>query len=95
MTTADMTLEMLGQTAAETCARAAARMLWTLNYQPSDWAKATEIIRQATKDALAEGLEDAREAFDAHMPAAAEATFLASLRVAGTKAGKRICEQRV
>lgn len=55
-----------------------------------DYTRATTILKEELRDALPQALADAKEAIEARMPEAASATFAASMRLAGIRAGERI-----
>ncbi len=87
-----MTIERLGTVAAEVAMKAA------VAYVHSEQVVVTEAIitdllealRVTVKEAVGPALDDAREAFEAGMPQVAEATFVASMRIAGIKAAKLV-----
>jgi len=81
----------LGTIAAQTAMRAAAEW-WNRNVSSVSASDAADrlvpAIRRHTKDALTQALADAKEALDAGMGSAAQATFLATMRLAGINAAR-------
>jgi len=79
--------DRLGGVAAEAAMRSAAEYLLhhDLTAEPSALCAC---LRSWIKIKLDEALRDAKQALEAHMPGAAEATFLASMRLAGIEAAK-------
>ena len=85
-------VESLGTIAAAVACRAAiewCRVHGQLGNVDID--QLTEAVRFHARMALPDALEDAREALDAHMGAAAEQTFRASMALAGIAAAREAC----
>jgi hypothetical protein len=80
-------LDRLAHTAAQIAMQAAADYIRAHNLTP-DLDRLVEALRRAVKLRLFEAMDDARAALDAHMDALAEATFAASMRLAGIEAAK-------
>lgn len=81
------TPEQLGTSAANTAARAAITYLNEHNLEVESGALAA-CLNSWIKIKLPEALHDAKEAIDAHMYAAAETTFRATMALAGIEAAK-------
>lgn len=86
----NQTCESLGTVAAEVAMRSAAAYLQQHNAdtQAINYSRLTEILRRATRAALSQALEDAREAFACRMDTIGVWTFQASFVIAGTTAAK-------
>jgi len=59
------------------------------NIDTDDIDRACELLRSNMRTGLGTALADAKEALDANMPQAAEATFAASMRLIGISAAKQ------
>lgn len=86
----------LGDLAAKALMQAAVDW-WQAHVQGTslETAAATMVLhlRVRGKTALGEGLADAKEAFDAGLGQVAEATFLATIRLAGIQAAKDTAQE--
>jgi hypothetical protein len=84
-------IDALGRIGAEVAMVAAADVLRAAGRREDGIAeRVCERLRIVMPDAIAEGLRDAKEALDANMAQVAEATFLATLRLAAIKATKEV-----
>ena len=81
-------IDNLGTIAAEVAMRAAAEYVRANNLKVVDYQAATECLRSCIKNRLASALDDAKAALDVGMGQAAEATFRASMALAGIEATK-------
>ena len=84
-------IDSLGTIAAEVAMKAAADYM-RVNRIASTEANITAVVdalRVTCKEAVGPALDDAKAAIDAGMPDVAQATFLASIRLAGIAAVKR------
>lgn len=84
------TIDRLGTMAAEAAMRAAAEYIRGRRVPITDElvGKLTEILRAGLRAGLDDAMADAREAIDAGMGHAADATFMASMRLIGIRAAK-------
>ncbi len=86
----DAQINQFASQAADTAMRAAADYVRRNGLTVTDYDQATAALRQVVKARLGQALDDARDALDAHMGAAiAQATFDASMRLAGIEAAKQ------
>lgn len=95
-------IERLGTKAADLAAFACFDWLlangWTRTEMRERVAEISGAVRSTAPKAALAALDDAREALDCRMPEAAEATFRASMRLAGIEAAKLVhahCRTRV
>lgn len=87
-----MNTDRLGTVAANATMTGAAEYIRSKNLSSSqvDLDRLTDECRKAAKAALGQALADAKEALECGMGAAAEATFLASMKLAGIQAAKAV-----
>lgn len=86
----DAALDALARVTATASLRGAASYLQLNNVDVTDFAAASQVIREETEARLDEALRDAKAALEIGMVQVAEATFRASMLEAGIAAGKRI-----
>ena len=82
------TIESLGTVAADVAMRAAAEYVRTNNLKVLDYDAATACLKSYCKTYLPQALKDAKAAFDCGMNQVAEATFKATMALAGIEAAK-------
>ena len=80
------TLESLAKYSSDVAMHAAVDALRARKITAPDYERVTVAIKSRIVDALSEALADAREAIKAGMSKAAEATWIASFRLAGINA---------
>lgn len=85
-----MSIDRLGTIGAEVAMKAAADYMRAKGIVWTDAVitAVTDALRVTCKAAVGPALDDAKAAFEAGMPDAAQATFLASMRLAGIEAVK-------
>jgi hypothetical protein len=91
------TLDTLATTAAEIAMRGFADYIAdciSQGFEVVDYEAACEILKRHVKERLPEALDDAKEAFDAHMDTIGCETFAASLRRAGIDAAKEFTQEK-
>jgi hypothetical protein len=81
-------IDTLGQKAAEAAMRGAATYIRTNKLENLDLERITQLIRIRAKAALPEALRDAKDALDINQGQMAQATFMASMTLAGINAVK-------
>jgi hypothetical protein len=83
-------IDSLGAAAAEIAMRAAADYITRKGLKVTDYVALTNALKRHAKAALHEAIKDAKEALDAGMGSAAEATFRLSMAKAGIDAAKEV-----
>lgn len=81
-------VDRLGTIAADVAMRAAAEYIRINNLKVLDYDAATECLRSYCKSRLPMALKDAKDALDCGMGQVAEATFKATMAMAGIEAAK-------
>ena len=87
--------EELGSVAANITMNASADYIHRNNLTVTDYKVAADVIRDFCKEALFPALDDAKEALETGMGQIAEATFQASMRMAGIEAAKKLVEDGI
>lgn len=77
----------LGTVAADVAMKSAVEYMSVHNLE-ADLDALTECIRFWCKSKLPQAIKDASDAYEANMPKIAEATFIATMRLAGIEAAK-------
>lgn len=88
-------IDDLGTLAAEVAMRSAAEYVRVNNLRVHDYDAAAECIRAHCKARLSDALRDAKEALDCGMMQVAQATFKATMALAGIEAAKEFTRPAV
>jgi len=95
MTNLTRSPEALGTVAANITMNASADYIRRNNLTVTDYETTANVIRDYCKRAVLEALEDAKEALETGMDHVAEATFQATMKMAGIEAVKKLIEDEI